>query len=110
MFKQNQIILISSRLIAFWCFGLPAALGVRGWVYGGGCGVSLTHAHGKHDNFMQMATPIGFGEIPGIPYDVIYACGHACMWMGYTLSPPPPPRGTPRIIQNSIALELIKIF
>ena len=23
---------------------------------------------------MQMATPIGFGEIPGIPYDVIYTC------------------------------------
>ena len=35
IFKQNRIILISSRLIEFWCFGLPAALGVRG-VYGGG--------------------------------------------------------------------------
>ena len=33
--------------------------------------------HGKHDNSMQIAAPIGFGEIPGIPYDVIRAC--ACM-------------------------------
>ena len=41
---------------------------------------ACTHAHtrtcmcGKHDNSMQMAAPIGFGEIPGIPYDVIHAC------------------------------------
>ena len=48
-----------------------------------------------------------------------YACACACMIMcvGGTLSPlltlihpPPPPRGTPRISQNSIALELIEIF
>ena len=34
MFKQNRIISISSRLIEFWCFGLPAALGVGGggWI------------------------------------------------------------------------------
>ena len=37
-----------------------------------------TCMHGKHDNFMQMATPIGFGEIPGIPYDIIHAC--MCMY------------------------------
>ena len=69
-----------------------------------------THTHGKHDNFMQMAAPIG--ESLGIPYDVIHACVrvhvHACTcictWVGCTLSPPP------RIIQNSIALELIEIF
>ena len=56
-------------------FGLPAALGVGGgWmVVGGGWGYPHTHAHacacmhthvrtcmhGKHDNFMQMAAPIG---------------------------------------------------
>ena len=41
-----------------------------GWMgVGGGWGVPPTHAqarthmHGKHDNFMQMATPIG--GIPG---------------------------------------------
>ena len=54
MFKQNRIISISSGLIEFWCFGLPAALG-RGQVGGGaswGMGVSphtcthtCTHAH-----------------------------------------------------------------
>ena len=36
-----------------------------------------TCMHGKHGNFMQMAAPIGFGEIPGIPYDVICMC--VCM-------------------------------
>ena len=78
-----------------------------------------TCMHGKHDKFMQMASPIGFGEIPGIPYDVI--CTRACVHMpvhvcGGTLSPPhpihPTPHptgGTPGISQNSIALELIEI-
>ena len=61
------------RLIEFWCFGLPAALGVGGWLDGGGgwLGGALAHVHmharthmrGKHDNFMQMAAPIG--GIPG---------------------------------------------
>ena len=32
------------------------------------CMHAHTHMHGKHDNFMQMAAPIG-----GIPYDVIWA-------------------------------------
>ena len=92
---------------------------------------ACTHAHartcmrGKHDNSMQMAAPIGFGEIPGIPYDVIRACACVCMCacmcmcVGGTLSPPPtpilpPPHppgwGIPGISQNSIALELIEIF
>ena len=87
---------------------------------------ACTCMHGKHDNFMQMVAPIGFGEIQGIPYDVIRVCAcvhvHACTCMcicvhvcGGTLSPTPtpihpPPGGTPRISQNSIALELIKIF
>ena len=40
-----------------------------------------THTHAcvvKHDNFMQMAAPIGFGEIPGISYDVITCVCMAC--------------------------------
>ena len=62
--------------------------------------------------------PIPLGESMGIAYDVICTCAcvhvHACahVWGG-TLSPPPPPStlgGTPRISQNSITLELIKIF
>ena len=78
---------------------------------------------GKHGNFMQMAAPIGFGEIPGIPYDVMCACARACMPMHVHVGgvhplttptpihpPPHPPGGTPGIIQNSIALELIEIF
>ena len=42
-----SIISISSRLIEFWCFGLPAALGVGGRVDGGGggWGVPPTHMH-----------------------------------------------------------------
>ena len=62
--------------IEFWCFELPAALGLGGgWM---GVGVvggapthvymhthACTHMHGKHDNFMQMAAPIG--GIPGNP-------------------------------------------
>ena len=76
-----------------------------------------TYVHGKHDNFMQMAAPIG--GIPGIPYDVIHvrACVHVYMCGRHPLTTPhphlpthPPPGGTPRISQNSIALELIEIF
>ena len=33
--------------------------------------------HGKHDNFMQMAAPIG-GSM-GIPYDVICTCACMCV-------------------------------
>ena len=68
-----------------------------------------TRMHGKHDNFMQMATPMG--ESLGIPYDVIpaYTCMYmhvcACMFtcVGGTLSlppthihSPPTPKGDPR--------------
>ena len=81
--SSNRIEL--SRLvqdIEFWCFWLPVALGVGGggwmgvgWVDGGGVvgGCPPTHVHthahahtcihGKHDNFMEMAAPIG--GIPG---------------------------------------------
>ena len=75
--SSNRIEL--SRLvqdIEFWCFRLPAALGVGGWLDGGGGGglvgwgwgcpphtYTRTCTRGKHDNFMQMAAPIG--GIPG---------------------------------------------
>ena len=90
--------------------------GWGGWVDGGGGWLggaphtcaharARTHAHahtcmrGKHDNSMQMAAPIGFGKIPGIPYDVIRACACVrvracacvCTCVGGTLSPPPTP-------------------
>ena len=117
-------------------FGVLGSLWVWGWgggwmgwrVVGGApphmCACTHTHtrtcAHVKHDNFMQMAAPIG--ESLGIPYDVIRACAcmhvHVHMCGGHPLSTPPlsstqPPHprgGTPGISQNSIALELIEIF
>ena len=86
------------------------------------------HAHtrvcGKHDNFMQMAAPIGGNpwEFPMVSYVHVYACvhihAHACahVW-GHPLTTPhphlPTPHplgGPPGISQNSIALELIEIF
>ena len=61
-----------------------------------------TRTRGKHDNFMQMAAPIGKSLL--IPYDVIHACAcvHVrvcvcmCTCVGATLLPPathihPPP-------------------
>ena len=112
--------------------------GVVGWGWGvvgdapythaHACACTHAHAHtrtcGKHDNFMQMAAPIG-----GIPGNSLWChtcvharacvCMHMCVHMGgmhplTTPHPhppiPPPPGGTPGIIQNSIALELIEIF
>ena len=130
---------MSSTVIENWCFGLPAALGGGGWVdrgggWLGGAPHTCAHAHAcththactcmcsKHDNFMQMAAPIG--ESMGIPYDVICTCAcvhmHVCMCMCVLGTPSPPPTpihppphpqgGTPGISQNSIALELIEIF
>ena len=64
---------------------------------------ACTHTCGKHDNFMQMAAPIG-----GIPLNSlwchmrmrVHACACMCMWVKCILSPPPtpihpppPPRG-----------------
>ena len=99
--------------------------GGRGWL--GGAPHTCAHTHActhvhahthmrvKHDNFMQMAAPIG-----GIPGNSLWchmcmcmhACTCVCTWMGAPSQHPPPPSpgGTPRISQNSIALELIKIF
>ena len=103
-------------------FRAPCSSGGGGWVDGGwwlgGAPHTCVHActcmHGKHDNFMQMATPIG--GIPGNSlwchthvHACVHACACACGW-GVPSHHPPPPRGTPGIMQNSIALELIEIF
>ena len=78
---------------------------------GGVGGAPHTHAHactcmhthactctrGKHDNFMQMATPNG--GIPGIPYDVIHVCMcvhvHMCGRHPLTTPHPHPPTHLP---------------
>ena len=123
------------RLIEFWCFGLPAALGVGGWVDGGGGwlgGTPHTRAHARarthaHACVVSMIIsckwPPPLGESLEIPYDVIHACAcvraRACarVWGAPSHHPPPPsihlptPQGgTPGISQNSIALQLIEIF
>ena len=125
---------------SLWLWGW-GWVGVWGWGVVGGCPPytctcmhmhTHTHTrtcmHGKHDNVMQMAAPIGFGEIPGIPYDVIHVHTsmrmHACVCMhasacAHVWGAPPhhpyphpltPQGGTLGISQNSIALELIEIF
>ena len=112
--SNNRIISISSRLIEFWCFGLPAALGV-----GGGWGLPpthmCTHAHAHVVNMIiSCKWPSPLGEYLGIPYDVIRTCMHVHMHVHvggvHPLTTPHPLGGTPRISQNSIALELIEIF
>ena len=98
---------------SLWLWGW-GGLGGWGWGVVGGCPPHMcthtcTHAHactcmrGKHDNSMQMTASIGFGEIPGIPYDVICACAcvcmHACacmcMCVGGPCHHPPPPSTHP---------------
>ena len=138
--SSNRIEL--SRLVqGLFNFGVSGSLrlwGWGGWVDGGrgwlgGAPHAHTHMHmhartrtcGKHDNFMQMAAPIG-----GIPGNSLWchmrvrARARACMrvrvHMGgvhplstrhpHPPTPPPPQGGTPGISQNSIALELIEIF
>ena len=131
-------------LLNFGVLGSLRLWGWGGWVDGGGGGWGVppthvhTHAHARththaHACVVNMIIPckwllpLDFGEIPGIPYDVIRACACVrmracvcvCMCVGGILSPPltpihPPPHplgwGTPGISQNSIALELIEIF
>ena len=92
------------------------------------CTCTHTHAHACVVNMIiscKWLPPLG--ESLGIPYDVICACVcvcmhvHACVCVHMggvhpltTPHPHPPtphpPGGTPGIIQNSIALELIEIF
>ena len=100
----------------------------------GGWGVPPTHMHvhtctrtNAHARVVNMIISCKWlpplGESLGIPYDVICACvcvrAHACahVWGALSHHPPPtsthpatPRGGTPGINQNSIALELIKIF
>ena len=72
---------------SLWLWGGGGWMGVGvvggGWMgVGGGWGVSPTHVHmhthtrtcGKHDNFMQMAAPIG-----GIPGNSLWCHRHMCM-------------------------------
>ena len=139
-FKQNWIILISSRFIEFWCFGLPAAPGVgglgwMGWGVVGGVPTHVyTHAHtrmhartymrGKHDNFMQMAASVGFLGNPWefLMMSYVHVHAHACMYMCVHMcgapshhppplsTHPPPPRGDTRNQSIFNSLELIEIF
>ena len=81
-----------------------------------------THTHACVVNMViSCKSPPTLGESLGIPYDVIHTCvcPHACArgWGAPShhpsppsTHPPTPQGGTPGIIQNSIALELIKIF
>ena len=90
------------ELFNFGVFGFLHLLGV-----GGGWGVPPTHIHmhthahtHKHANacvvnmVISCKWPPPLGEYLGIPYDIICVCMcmhvHACMWVGYTLSTPPP--------------------
>ena len=96
-----------------------------GWGMVGGCPkhtCTCTHTHVHVLNIIiscKWLSPLG--ESLGIPYDVIRVCVHmhACAHVWGTPShhpqppsthPPTPQGGTPGISQNSIALELIKIF
>ena len=105
--ESSNRIELSRLVLQLLNFGVLGSL----WLWGRGwlgvpphtCTCTRMHVHtcmhGKHDNFMQMATPIGFGQIPEIPYDVIcmYTCVHACACMctcvGGICSPPPTPPG-----------------
>ena len=127
------------ELLNFGVFGFLWLLGVGGeWMGVGVVGevpphtytCMHMHMHG-HACMVNMIISCKWlpplGESLGIPYDVIRMCMHmcACMCMHMHVkmceghpptSPHPhppipnPQRGTPRIIQNSIALELIEIF
>ena len=122
IFKQNWNISISLRLIEFWCFGLPAALG-KGQM-GGGClgalGVSPHMCTCMHMNRNCKWPPtwrhpclscltcmcvclcawMHAWEIPHIPIPTPSPSTHLATHQG----------GTPGISQNSIELELIKII
>ena len=92
--SNNRIISISSRLIEFWCFGLPAALGVGGlggWGWGvvGGAPHTCAHAHTHththaHACVVNMIIPckwlppLDLGKSQGFPM-MSYVHAHACM-------------------------------
>ena len=116
-------------------FGVLGSLWLWGWGggwmgWGGGWGVPpihvhmhthacmCTHAHACVINMIiSCKWPPPLGEYLGICYDVIHTCVHVHMGIVHPLTTPHhhppiplPPGGTPGIIQNSIALELIEIF
>ena len=109
--SSNRIELsrLVQKLIEFWCFGLPAALGVGGWVYGGGgClgGAPHTHAHAHtcthaHTRMVNMIISCKWlpplGKSLGIPYDVIRVCVHMRVHMceGHPVTTPHPHPPTP---------------
>ena len=80
---------------------------------------TYTCMHGKRDNFMQMAAPLG--KSLGISYYVIcmcacmhaHVCVHECGVPSHHPHPhphTPTPQGDPIISKNPITLELIKII
>ena len=114
-------------------FGILGSLRLWGWGVGDGWGCpqhtcTCMHARAHVVNMIiscKWLPPLG--EYLGIPYDVIRACvcvhmcACTCMHMHVHMGwihplttpqphPPTPQGGTPGIIQNSIALELIEIF
>ena len=125
IFKQNRIILISSRLTKFWCFGLPAALGRRqvGEGVSGGMGVSphaCTHMYTHVYIYRNLQISADMEESMFIIFTTCMYM-HACMCAGMGHPPhththphshPPIPhlQGVPRISKNLITLELIKII
>ena len=108
---------------SLWLWGAVGGM----WV-GGGWSAPHTCAH-MHIYMLNMIISIANGrphwgnpwEFPMMSYACVHMCEcvHACacvhVW-GHPLTtptpihPPPTPRGTPRISQNSIAFELIEIF
>ena len=128
--SSNKIELSRSvqDLLNFGVLGSLRLWGLEGWVDGGGGGwrVPPTHVHmhahahmcmctrtcGKHDNFIQMAAPIGGNPGNSLWCHMhIHVCAHACMHVhvcmcGGTLSPPtptsihhPPPGGPPEWVK-----------
>ena len=98
---------ISSGLIEFWCFGLPAALGVGvggGWL--GGASHTCTRMHAcacMHIYTLNMIISIANGSPHwGNPWEfpmMSYMCMHACACMhvcgGHPLTTPHPHPPTP---------------
>ena len=106
-------------------FGVSGSLQLWGWGVVEGCPLHMctcTHTHVCMVNMIiSCKWPPPWGESLGIPYDVICTCAcmhvHVHVYGGHPLTTPyphppspHPPGGTPRISQNSIALELIEIF